>query len=172
MFFYIFGNSKSIIIMKHLNYFYLGLCLLMAFPCVSQNATLNFEYDAAGNQVKYYYCLNGTCYKQQRGAYARATDSHNDDPFAVDTEQHNEEILQSDFKIYPNPTSGLVNLHLHNLVFETIEIFDVNAKRILQINTKNKEFIEIDLSAYPTGTYLLRALQTDGQIITKKIIKK
>lgn len=158
--------------MKHLNYFYLGLCLLMTFPCFSQNATLNFKYDAAGNQVKYYYCLNGTCYKQQRGVYARTADSHNDDPFAVDTEPNNEEILQSDFKIYPNPTSGLVNLHLHNLVFETIEIFDINAKRILQIDTKNKEFIEIDLSAYPTGTYLLSALQTDGQIVTRKIIKK
>ncbi|MGC6414469.1 MAG: T9SS type A sorting domain-containing protein [Bacteroidia bacterium] len=158
--------------MKHLHYVYLGLCLLLTFPCVSQNATLNFEYDAAGNQVKYYYCLDGSCYKKQQGSYARVTDTPNDESFAVDEEQSKEDIPQSDFKIYPNPTSGLVNLHLHNLVFETIEIFDINAKRILQINTKNKEFIEIDLSAYPTGTYLLRALQTDGQIITKKIIKK
>jgi hypothetical protein len=137
----------------------------------NNNATLNFEYDAAGNQVKYYHCLNGTCYKQKRGVYARISGSRNDNSFVENTEQHNEEILQSDFKIYPNPTSGLLNLHLHNLVFERIELYDINAKRILQMNTKNKEFIEIDLSAYPTGTYLLRAQQTDGQFITRKIIK-
>ena len=158
--------------MKHLNYVYLGLCLLLTFPCVSQNATLNFEYDEAGNQVKYYYCLDGTCYKKQQGSYARATDTPNDESFAVDEEQSKEDILQSEFKIYPNPTSGLLNLHLHNLAFERIELYDINAKRIQQINTKNKEFIEIDLSAYPTGTYLLHAQKIDGQIITRKIIRK
>jgi hypothetical protein len=143
---------------------------------ITSDVSLKFNYDEAGNQIK--YCFGGNCSSgsnrplnafMSRGLDERQAESEvfsSNEPSEIETIED-----RKTFKIYPNPTSGLLNLHLHNLEFTSVEIYDLNAKRILQINTRNQAFIHIDLSTYPTGTYQLIAHKIDGQRITRKIIK-
>jgi hypothetical protein len=77
-----------------------------------------------------------------------------------------------DLSIGPNPTADLLYLsikeHIENLSFS---LADLNGKEL----SKRRSLIqkaEIDMSAYPVGTYLLTIYQTDKIIQSYKILKK
>ena len=63
--------------------------------------------------------------------------------------------------LYPNPTSGLINLPRHDL----LSIYDLSGRFIEQF----KYSPELDLSSYPNGVYLLRFL-IQGESVVKKVI--
>ena len=69
--------------------------------------------------------------------------------------------------IYPNPTTGFVTLQ--NIAdVQNITIFDVMGKQILETATNANPKIDIDLSAQPSGIYVLK---TDtGEML--KIVKQ
>ncbi len=72
-----------------------------------------------------------------------------------------------DLAIYPNPTSGVLNVHLNGKNnFRSIEIVDI-AGRILQMEENKTNHIILDVSAYQDGMYFLRAT-TDKGFITKR----
>lgn len=75
------------------------------------------------------------------------------------------------YRIFPNPTDGRVVLQLETDVVEwrgvDILLFD-KWGRLLHTITMNGERMEIDLSSYPAGCYLLKVVNT-GQ--TLKVVK-
>jgi hypothetical protein len=78
------------------------------------------------------------------------------------------EIINSDFIIYPNPTSGLVNMYSANQINNgSIELFDMMGKRVFQGNlqpTINFDFLQ-------SGMYFVRISILDTQAIyTHKLI--
>lgn len=77
---------------------------------------------------------------------------------AVDTE------LVNRFAVYPNPTSGILNIAGENI--ESSEIYNYLGQSIL--TTKENK---IDLSSYPAGVYFVKILTSD-KTITVKFIKE
>jgi hypothetical protein len=80
----------------------------------------------------------------------------------------------ADLTLYPNPTTGIVNIRLTpetcNLTPE-IHVFDIYGRR-LQVVPVTAETIQIDLSRYATGVYLVK-LVNDGKVIAvKKVVKE
>ncbi len=70
------------------------------------------------------------------------------------------------FNIYPNPTSGLVNIE--NAEGATIELVNVLGQSIVKVdNAKSSEII--DFSGNKSGTYIVRVTDNNS-IVTKKII--
>lgn len=67
-------------------------------------------------------------------------------------------------KVYPNPTSDLLNIE-GSILF--IELFDMQGKQVFVSEQQRT----IDLGLLPRGTYLLRATSSEG-VSLKKIIKK
>ena len=75
-------------------------------------------------------------------------------------------------KIFPNPTSGLVNLH-----FETpqddhtiIEIYNPNGQKILKTDlAAGDSFTSIDVSEFPPNGYILKVI-TGRRIVYEKLI--
>jgi len=59
--------------------------------------------------------------------------------------------------VYPNPTSGLVTLRFSHLPAgdTKIEVYNTLGKR-LQSHVTADEMVDLDLSAYPKGVYILR----------------
>jgi len=74
----------------------------------------------------------------------------------------------SSIKIYPNPTSSIVNIKLSNgnLITKAV-LFDINGKQVFTIINHLEQ---IDLSNFQNGIYLLQ-LETEKGSISKKIIK-
>lgn len=85
-----------------------------------------------------------------------------------------ETLHENEISIYPNPTSGLVNIDFANSknigIVQTFEIKDITGKTIMNKDLANQQEI-IDFSDYPNGVYLLSII-TDSEIFTTKIIKK
>jgi hypothetical protein len=73
-----------------------------------------------------------------------------------------------DFRIFPNPTEGLLNIQ-SNSTIDSIEVSDIRGRKLL---TKrfSKTDVEIDLSALENGIYFIK-IQSGNSTETKKIIK-
>lgn len=84
-------------------------------------------------------------------------------------------VLNSDdfevanFGIYPNPTTGIVNIKSD--IALTIEIYDLLGKRIV-LKKINSGIENIDITNYPSGIYLLKSTNDLGNSKTYKIIKE
>lgn len=68
-------------------------------------------------------------------------------------------------EVSPNPTTDKVVIN--SKTFISANLYDING-RLLATNLKN----EINLSQYPNGIYILAIHLEDGNIVTKKVIKK
>ena len=71
------------------------------------------------------------------------------------------------FKIYPNPSNGLIRFN-YNLVNSNIEIFNLTGKKIEEHRVINSNFIDLNL---PSGIYFIKT-QVNGRLINSKIIIK
>ena len=75
--------------------------------------------------------------------------------------------------LYPNPTTGIVNIRLTpetcNLTPE-IHVFDIYGKQ-LQVMRVSSEITEIDLSTYVTGVYLVKLVSNGKVIGVKKVVR-
>ncbi len=76
-----------------------------------------------------------------------------------------------DFKIYPNPTSNIVNMQctMNNVQTETFEIRLYDAYgQLLDVIEKG----QIDLSRYANGVYFVRAVTNGKTIAVRKVVKQ
>ncbi|MFA4853596.1 MAG: T9SS type A sorting domain-containing protein [Bacteroidales bacterium] len=70
--------------------------------------------------------------------------------------------------IYPNPTKGNIFIEQPQLQSANIKIYNLFGQLIFEKNFIQKN-LEIDLSSYPVGVYLIQLMQS-GQVFNKKII--
>lgn len=78
----------------------------------------------------------------------------------------NFEAQVSEFKIYPNPTSNVLNVKM-NESFNKAEIFNIQGQKVLESNTKN-----LNVSNLSSGLYLIQIEATNGVTQTKRFIKQ
>lgn len=77
------------------------------------------------------------------------------------------EQTRNTIKIYPNPTTGIINLNIQSLP-EKIEVHNISGQMVRSFRNNNR----IDISDLPAGIYLLKITsKNEGQIMVK-IIKK
>jgi len=72
-----------------------------------------------------------------------------------------------EISIYPNPTSGLVNIENYSKL-KSISITDVNGKLLRTFNSSDGP---IDFSGLMNGIYFLR-IETATETISKKVVKR
>ena len=81
------------------------------------------------------------------------------------------DVVFNEINVFPNPTSGVLNINGYNLEMRDVKIFDVTGRQVdpsrLQ---KNDNSIEMDISNLPNATYLLSIESSNGTIY-KKVIK-
>lgn len=81
---------------------------------------------------------------------------------------------ESSFVLYPNPTSGVVNLELPSGAgLASYHLGDITGKTLAKGSlSRGQERAQIDLSGLSNGVYLLTLRDDDGARITKRIIKQ
>jgi hypothetical protein len=81
--------------------------------------------------------------------------------------------LQSSIRVFPNPTTYMVNVDLSQLPQGEYQLYllDLSGK-VVYNQTATKSNTEIDMSSFATGTYVLK-VQTKGtqKVETFKIVK-
>ena len=80
---------------------------------------------------------------------------------------------EADISVYPNPTNGIVNVELNpafGSLASEIQLFDIYGRQ-LQVLTIKDERIQIDLTQYATGIYLVKLVQGDKVVAMKKVVK-
>ena len=85
--------------------------------------------------------------------------------------------VHKDFRLYPNPTSGLVNLSWNSTGQNDIKIIIYNPSGKIvyeEIKTSTGRNLnkQIDLSALPVGIYFVTLYDNGNQVMTEKIVKQ
>jgi len=120
------------------------LFLLLLFICieVAQSQRFIYEYSATGNRKQ--------CYV----GFAKIVSPNLPD----EQEQYTEKIDNIQFNIFPNPTKGLLKIRIDTgMKVEDlkIELYDVNARKIIEKSVVSKE-IELDITSASVGNYFMK----------------
>lgn len=119
---------------------------------------LEITYDAAGNSI---------ARKVMQLSFATGMNNNSDTTYYVD------QLQTVQLKIYPNPTKGKISVDINGLDDRTernIRIFDFQG-RILYEKSSTEQHLDIDLSAYPTGNYIIEVV-ANNEHTTWKVIKE
>ena len=151
-------NNQDIIIPRNDHLFYGSMNFVDFYPIMEQS----------NNALKHYSnytedWLNGTYYQETYYTfYYSAVDAS-----IVGSSNENH------IKIYPNPTSSLLNIDINSQNKESgiIEIYDIQGRIILTINTSSNEIIRIDVSRLKAGLYFLKYNSSQQSSINKFIIE-
>ena len=87
-------------------------------------------------------------------------------------------LRATSLQVYPNPTTGVLNLiqetfNNEQLTINNVEIYDIMGRKQKAESRKGKEEkgeVMMDISHFPAGVYFLR-IETENKMITQKIIK-
>ena len=71
----------------------------------------------------------------------------------------------SNIKLYPNPTSGILNIEFECL--DKVEVIDAVGRVVMTQNVGNT----VNLSSLNNGVYAVR-LYANGSMVVKKVVKK
>lgn len=120
-------------------------------------------YDVAHSVVQTYddsYIVAGLT--ESFGVNYRAVYLLKTDAGGIISNSHEIYGKNNDLKIFPNPTTGKINIVAENI--KQVEIYNISGIKVKSTNKK-----EIDLSQQSKGVYLIRVITNKGAM-TKKII--
>jgi hypothetical protein len=93
------------------------------------------------------------------------------DTFTVTRPMSTNDVLSSNFSIFPNPAKNVLNISNNiNAVVNTIEISDMNGRVVKTSNLSSAE-AQISINELSTGMYMVK-ISSDQGTATKKIIKE
>ena len=87
--------------------------------------------------------------------------THNND---CDWDEVTETVINQDIQVYPNPTSGLLNVNGNGTMH--ISISNLLGQKVMELNAEGNT--SIDLSRFDTGFYLIR-IETENGVSVQKI---
>lgn len=85
--------------------------------------------------------------------------------FKIESSSGVEDHSKAEFALYPNPTTGLVNL---SEVVSHVEIYDFSGRMVMADENVNS----INLSSQANGVYIFRITTNDNSVIAQKVVKK
>lgn len=89
----------------------------------------------------------------------------------IETSLTIEDTINSIVKLYPNPTSGILNVDFRGAQVDEVVINNLVGQKILQENLNTSQISKIDLTGFEIGIYIL-SLKNKGQtVLTTKILK-
>jgi hypothetical protein len=126
----------------------------------NSNSVINYLYKVMdqNNEMKYYRL--------------KQTDFNGNYIYSEEISSKNCSLATIDLVVYPNPSSGLINIKAINLTEEisTIDLFNIYGEKIYSESMIGNSS-EIDLSHEPKGVYSVRLNSGDGSVYQKVIIQ-
>lgn len=85
--------------------------------------------------------------------------------FKIESSSGVEDHSKAEFALYPNPTTGLVNL---SEVVSRVEVYDFSGRMVMAEENVNS----VNLSSQANGVYIFRIITNDNSVIAQKVVKK
>lgn len=79
-----------------------------------------------------------------------------------------ESDFASQFRMFPNPTQGMVQISLPEGT-EALTVLTITGQELMTLTTSAQHSVELDLSAFPKGTYLVRLHHSNITVVEKLI---
>lgn len=86
--------------------------------------------------------------------------------FGATTLGTNDVIIENEFKMYPNPTSSILNIEM-NADVEKVTVYNLQGQKLLESNLNT-----IDVSTIANGIYVIKVQITSGRFLIKRFIKE
>ena len=78
--------------------------------------------------------------------------------------------ISNEFSVFPNPSTGLVNVQLGNTQDQLIEVFNLSGQKVFTNNFQaNSGIISLDLGNLAKGVYTM-TLTSEGAVSTEKLV--
>lgn len=84
------------------------------------------------------------------------------------TERLNAGGYQNGIKVWPNPTSDVISIHMQE-AFDRVILFDYLGKKQLEVQLYGQPFLEQSLKHLSTGTYLLQFSNAEKSVVLKLV---
>jgi hypothetical protein len=154
--------------------FFIPFLFLPVFVLQAQTK-YSFLYDEAGNCIRKYY----TVVVQQQSAPSNANNPNPTAEMQESTQPQTDEIGDVAISVYPNPTAGILNITIaalkppqeefSDLPYQLV-FLDFSGKVLFTKQVQNTD-TQIDVSSYPSGTYVL-CVRFAGKQSVWKIVKQ
>ncbi|MBR6596881.1 MAG: T9SS type A sorting domain-containing protein [Paludibacteraceae bacterium] len=89
---------------------------------------------------------------------------------ASENTTYSKNIGSSSLSIFPNPTSGVVNISISDKVIDKVEVVDALGNTVLSVECDNNE-ISIDLAKFGTGVYFVKVSSESDTVVEKVVLK-
>lgn len=80
------------------------------------------------------------------------------------------EFFASNFRMFPNPASNVINLSTATTQINAVQLVDINGRTVKNINIDGATDVQINISDLNTGMYFLK-VQSDAGTGTAKVLK-
>ena len=126
-----------------------------------------FKYDEAGNQR-----YRGT------NISARQTQDTQQEPVVITPTKTEEEKFWAELNLYPVPVKDVLNIQWTDTVNELIDTVSLYQHSVTSWNFQQKNSVtlnrqvQINMTGYYLGVYILSFTLKDGRVYTKNIIKE
>lgn len=84
-------------------------------------------------------------------------------------ESVSENINNDSLKVYPNPATSSIKIESEGL--KKLKIFNVKGQTVKKVSVKGQTIVEIDITKFPSGTYLIESVDFNGNIKMGKFVK-
>ncbi|AZA92270.1 Protease 1 precursor [Chryseobacterium nakagawai] len=81
-------------------------------------------------------------------------------------------VIDRAVKLYPNPTKDILNIDFNGKKFKTLDVYSLDGKKIITKDLSSLNTIQVNLSQYPAGIYMVTLIDSNGKNYPNKIIKK
>ncbi len=93
------------------------------------------------------------------------------DNVAFDSELSIENLISSEFSVYPNPATNVINItNADNILVNGVAIVDINGRTVKSLKFDNVTEAQINVADLSAGVYLMN-ISSDNGTTTKKIVK-
>ena len=77
---------------------------------------------------------------------------------------------KKEFDLYPNPANTYIVVEGSDI--KEVEIYDMMGRKVISSNVENSSSSVIYVDNLTNGIYLVRSIDVDNNVLTKKFIKK
>ena len=131
---------------------------IIAMASISSHAqSISYDYDDAGNRIaRKTIGVKRLVELLPLNATVKFNTS-NQEVNITEPEVYNDLLAEKQIKIYPNPTRGKLALEIVNYNLDdngSIQIFDIGGRLIKNV-TNLKNWLEIDITNQPPGSYIM-----------------